>query len=518
MSDQPWISDVYSLNGHFGGGEWQYPENLVVGDTAIMIGKLFYERPDFQLVIGNASVKIIDTLTLPYTANQGGKLTSVQLIRFLITDQMGVGQKRPVTLIANGITTNCKPINILSFPASAGKTDTTFQVDSITTWMPDDAILFAQNYHSLLRSAHTDQEGNIFFDNKYGMYKIAAGKTTQIIKAGDSFNNESAPFSIVQLLGTAVTYDGNTIYFSAETNETAADVKDHYVFRLCKMNLVTRSVTTINRTLVTTATSALKTDGSPYQGDISKLQVVAANLNLSHDGMLFYSNYFAPDDDVEDHLNWYRNISQAQLNMDFVANCVYMICRLDAGGHVTVLMSNPLFYNTPGYPAASSLYSLDPTGKYVYGYVYDNAFNTRTVQYDVIQQQLAGVFDYYTHFIFKSYETDPALQSPYFAYSAGYMPVPSLFLPLIDGSVINVSAESIYNYDLQNLVAYCYAGTELGLLNPNEVQTGSTGKAKFVDFTNANFIGQDRTGTVYYCGRVDDYTNGVTFYKLHSKK
>ncbi|PSL50310.1 hypothetical protein CLV51_1011654 [Chitinophaga niastensis] len=530
---QPWLADEYPLGGTYGQFEWKYPQVMVVGDTAILIGKLFAGKPGSEIRVGDVPVKLIDHIEVDpnkqYT-NYGLPYEIMDVVRFVVTKEMGLGASRPVTVTANGNTVSGPAVAVQEFAQSAGKTDTTLIVDQLAHWLPANAGAFSSNGYALVRSIHCDKTGNIWFDNQLGINQVTGGQVNNIFKAGDQLkDDQGAAITLKQVLGSAISFDGSTLFFSIENTEPSIDTAANYIFRLCKMDVATRNITTINRTLVKKGTVALSEDGSPYQGNVDHLKVVAMFLNTDVQNNLFYTNYYAPGDVANAHTDWETAISSGTINTEAYGKNLMIICRLDITGRVKVLMSAPYFYDmkpsytTPGEHVVSSIYLLDPSGRYVYGFANFADSRTLTLQYDIQQEAVvATVKSPYGLFAFRSYDTIPATKY------TGTLVLPvdwgsfiyalNNVMPQSDGSMLGILGGSLYSFNIQTLGVYCYAGVENGNNAPAPGQNKLTGKAKWVDFSHAVLIGQDKTNAVYYCNGYADYTNGVDFYKLHPVK
>ncbi|MBS0031403.1 hypothetical protein ACTJJ0_23200 [Chitinophaga sp. 22321] len=519
---QPWLADYYTqLSGsRLAPITWTYPSTLLVDDTAVLIGKLFPYSPGTRIMIGDAEAKIIDTAQFAQnytTYTPQGKLDAV---RFLITKEMGVGNNRPVTITANGITIHGPAINIRRTATGAGRTDTTLWVDEIAQWKPDNMNDYTSKGNYLALQLSNDNGGNIYFSNRLAIQAVNNGHSSTLLKSGDIVHEDKgSDFKIGQIFGSAVTFEGNALFFSAEVTDNPADEKTAYIFRLCKMDLATKTVTTINRTLVARGFAADET-GAPFQGSISQLKVVALTLHTDINDNLYYTNAYAPGSSTGNHQGWYQGLCAGTPTYESF-NCILLISRLDASGKVHGLMYYDLGYGATGFPVFSGNYLPDPSGKSVYGY-----FTTTYVRYDMLQYNVedddkGALFNTYGDtYIFHSYEDNPLYKklSGNGFITDPYAPQINPVLQLTDGTMLVSSNSSLASYDLRNKIQFCYAGTEIGLDAPPAEQNKKTGLAKWVDFTGVTLIGQDKTGAVYYCSGISDYDNGITFYKMYPKK
>ncbi|WP_143306626.1 hypothetical protein [Chitinophaga vietnamensis] len=523
VNSQPWLADNFSsrrLN-------WVYPASLAVGDTAVLVGRLFPYQAGTTIEVGGIPVKIIDTMKIApiYTSYQ--QQPQVDVIRFLITKDMGVGARRPVSVTANGVTIDGPPLNITYFQAGTARTDTTLWADPLVNWVPDNVNQLSQNNSLLVRSIHSDGDGNIWFDNPYGIYEVANAQVKKVLKPGDALTDAgNTAFKLLTVLGSAVSYDGNTLYFSAETSENNADTVANYIFRICKMDVNTRQLSTISRTLVLKQQSATVESGLHYEGPVAQVKIVARNLSTDINGSLYFTNYYSPASNQYDRPYWHDNVITGAMGFDLIQqSCYNYVCKLDVGGRITGIISAQSNYVLPGSPVFLGYFFNDFAGQYLYGYTNPDFNNYRLGQFDIVEggmvsEQKNGFQQ--SGFVFQSFETDKRYK---LTGNIGIpTPDPTTFLNnlicLNDGTMLGVNY-SLTVYDFTNHSAYCYAGTETGS-DPTgsapPAQNQHTGLAKWVDFSDASLIGQDKSGVVYYCRGASDYTNGVTFYKLYPKK
>ncbi|MBO9730728.1 MAG: hypothetical protein J7623_18950 [Chitinophaga sp.] len=532
VESQPWLADTYTLNGRYGIYEWQYPSLWVVGDTAMLIGKFFTNTPGSDIRVGGVSVKVVEHVEIDPNKlyNTGGiQMETLDLVRFVVTKEMGIGQQRPVVITANGITISGAPLSIQDFAASVGRTDTTLVVDKLLHWVPANADALNKKGYAFLRTVHCDRNGAIWFDNALSINVVTGGQVNAFLSAGDKITDDKgAAFTIKHVLSSAISFDGNTLFFSIEDKEASTDTVNNYIFRLCKMEVSSRSVTTLNRTLVLNKTALLDEDAAPFQGSIDRLKTVAMYLNADLQNNLTYTNYYAPPSVAEDHSYWMSVIGGGQINMEPYGNNVALICRLDINGKVTALMgagymgdAKP-FILTPGIHVASSLCFVDPSGKYVYGMANVDDWRTQLLKYDVQQEDVvASVRAAAAIFVLHSYDTVPATKG------VGPMSISVIdwtgmtynfntLMVLSDGSLLAATGGSLFNYDMEQRTVYCYAGVENAFGASAPGQDKLTGKAKWVNFGGAALIGQDKTNAIYYCqGALG--TDGIDFYKLHSE-
>lgn len=532
VDSQPWLADQYPLS-KYGVAEWHYPSAWVVGDTAMLIGKFFSNQPGSEIRVGGVPVKLVDHIEVDpnnqYNTH-GIPLETMDVVRFVITKEMGIGPDRKITISANGVTIEGTPLTIRDFAASIGRTDTTLVVDKLLHWMPENANVLTQKGYAFVRSIHCDRNGTIWFDNQLSVNEVISGQVNSILSAGDKVTDDKGTvLTIQQILGSAISFDGNTLFFSMEDKEPSTDTVDNYIFRLCKMDVPSKRITTINRTMVFKNMASVNEDPAPFQGSIDRLKIVAMFLNTDLQDNLIYTNYYAPRNSYMDRSGWMSSISNGKLNNETGGYNVAFICRMDITGKVTPQIDGGYLDedNVPSIPAQgvhmmTTFGWVDPRGRYLYGLANVDDYRTLIVKYDSQEEDIvASVKASAMAFNFHSYDTVPAthgegLRSLSVLDWTGISRSFNVAMVISDGSVLAQMGASLYAYDLDQRTVYCYAGVENAWpSSPAPGQDKLTGKAKWVDFTGIGLIGQDKSNAVYFC-RGAKTTDGVDFYKLYS--
>ncbi|RBL92763.1 hypothetical protein [Chitinophaga flava] len=513
-----------------------FRSSYLVGDTAMLIGRLFLERPGSRILVGGQPVKIEDQSKLSYIRNEYTKQAeSLDIIRFVITQEMGLGDHIPISLVANGQTIQAPEISIRKFAGSMHRTDTTLYVDLLTNWKPANSSLYQQKNRPLINNVNLTSEGDIYFSNNTEIDVYKGGKITQLINVNDQFQENGTTFAIKMIQGSAVAYDGNTLTFSAEVTETIPEAATSYIYRLCKMELATQKITTINRTLVTKGRVTVNEVAGPFEGAIGTLKVVATQLKTDMNGALYFVNNYAPArTDWVNEIDWYSNGWGPSFY--YISPTVYAnICRVDAGGSVKSIFKleeffmGPSYYNIPGRPLELTTdYVLSPDGKTAFGTCAVNSMGSifKQAAYDLEHDEILMMPKsfYFEPYRFFSYDTAAVTGYHKSEMSFGYSLNDEVYLNhycfTTEGELLAADGVSIAAVDLVNKSLYCYAGTEMGIGTTNAPwQDQKTGPAKKINFgTETMMIGQDKYGNVIYTGSRSNYNQGVTFYKLHSRK
>ncbi|MBN9379756.1 MAG: hypothetical protein J0H74_03260 [Chitinophagaceae bacterium] len=537
VNDQPYLitgeMGLYNLGlGLYPG----YKTSYLVGDTATFIGKFFLDRPGSQIRVGNDTPQILSKVKIPAGINEyTHQQDQLDMIRFLITKSMGLGNNIHVSIRANGVTLQAPDISIRQFQGVLRRTDTTLYVDSITTWSPRDVGYYQSNYIPVLNYISVAGDGTICFNNLTGIYILKSGQVSPYLNVGGQLQENGNPFTVSRILGSVLSFGGDSLTFSAEVKEDTPDTATQYIFRICRMDLASRGVTTINRTAVLKGAGAVNEAPGPYEGAMGTLKIVATDLRADVNGAIYFINNYAPSrTDFDMTGTWYGNLTMGSNFGGY--NQVYSnICRADAGGRVKSLFSQhspffgPPLYTIPGYPVAQTtdyLVSLDGST----GYAIDqlNLMTNSLGYFDLNQDALLISTGFNSSgYRFFSYDTSSVTGmhttelDPVFYANNGLTLNNYLILP--DGDLLQTGYQSLLAVDLQNKTDYCYAGAEAGMFAPVSGQFGTTGPAKRVMFPSSTMFlaGVDRSGAIYYMDTHYPYPGGqtvISFYKLYAKK
>jgi hypothetical protein len=543
IQQQPWLVKVAGLN-LFGIGEYKYATRYLVGDTATLMGKLFLDQPGSSIEIGSVTADIIQKARIKtYSTDQRtGLPDSLDVVRFLITKQMGTGTNIPLRVHANGITIQGEPLTIKALFLSDRRTDTTLVVERMAGWLPDNPQDFAPRGTPFVHNSSVSDAGVLYFDNPYGIYAVNGEQVTPLIRQGDQLTDQQkALFQIDAVISSVISTDGSTLTFSSVVLENIPGADTLYITRLCQMNTSTRAVTTLNRSQFLKGHANYQQATGPYNGKADQLQLSAALLQTDVQGTIWFVNtYFpannTPGDEFNSTIMFYNKVKGGYVPD---GGCLFNICRLSTDGNVQSLLNykgySPIStpYKVPGITLSNSWQPdilLSRDGNFMYGFQFpQGGFNLDLNQYDVAGSQITNTIKAYTpYFSFISYDSVPdtrlASNSSFMLASTDW-PLFRRFLVLPNNDILFADEHSLYAYDFQHMSAYCYAGTEIQY---NSQQVNKTGNAKYVDFDGyyqIRFCGIDKKSTVYYCmgGSTDgvatnNYTEGVQFYKLISKK
>lgn len=530
------VTQQYGLT-NYGLGSYNYQYSYLVGDTAVFLGKFFMDQPGFQIRVGNDIANIVFHIQLnagPDSLNQyTGKAEKLDYVKFVITKSMGTGNAIPVTITSNGRSLQAPSLTIQQFRGNLGKTDTTLFVDQIGTWMPSDFSIYSNNSIPLVAGISNSLSGVICFNNLTDVFLFKGGSAGRLMGAGDVFQDKGASYTINKVLGSVLALAGDSLTFSAEVTDNAPDAVGSYVFRLCRMDLATRTVRTINRSLLPLGVATANVPPGHAQGPAASLSLIAIDLKTDLHGATYFINYFAPPTTDWDETAYY-NAGIGFMQPIFDPHPFGNICRVDATDKVNSLVTQnspyfPCLYTLPGYPSAqASDYLVSTDGST--GFVCDKlnaAGNPSFAILDLVQDLPLVSTGNNSIYLFHSYDTAAVTRHSTGAREIdwdflNYQYYLSDFLFLPDNELLFSTFNSVASVNALSKTFYCYAGTEAGLSGgfPSNVQNKMTGPAKYVNFASGSlsFIGVDEQGSIYYYTGANDYANGLTFYKLYSKK
>lgn len=515
--NEPWAHTSYDQG---------YPKDILVGDTMTITGRIFISDGGY-IQIGQVKANILSDKK---TISSDG--STIDMVKFIITKEMGIGSVS-VKVVTKGNTLLLPSINIRQFVGVPQRTDTTLYVEKIANFNPANLSYYKQNNIALLNNNEVDLNGTIWFDNPLGVFHVVNSSIQNVIHSGQSFTEGTTNFTIKRILGSVISYDVSTLYFSASVADNA-DTVNNYVFRLCKLNLIAGTVTTLNRTIVAKVAPESNILPGAFEGKISGLNVVAFSLRTDlNNNLYFFNGYLAGSPDTNPGF-WYGYYASTG-NAPFDRYSLNNICKLSTDGNVISLFSrkgnfesqNPI-YKAPGFPIATTSdykISADGTRAYVFDTQDPSGFNLGLMEFDLQKRAPVVSLGVFPSLKFLSYDNNPATKL-----TGNFTPIIffttlsniSNVLPLPDGSVL-LASQSIASLDLLNKTAFLYAGTEVGIIGstpPEQIQ--ETGKAKNVLFSsNTAFAGYDKNGIIYYSLPItgNDFTiNSIRFYRIYPKK
>ncbi|NML41072.1 hypothetical protein HHL17_28015 [Chitinophaga sp. G-6-1-13] len=532
VEERPWlVTSEVSLQWR-NTNKYTYPLNMVTGDTVMLLGNFFPGKPGSVIRVGNVEIVPVETGTAPWMIRTPWDRTDsvtkkLDMVRFVVTKEMGLGTRIPVTVSANGFTYEGPVVSIRQLAQGLSRTDTTLWVDKVGSYLPADLSGYRPFYNSMVNDPSVSGAGHVYFNNKDGLYKLADGVVTTILKNKQKLTAGSESFEITQISSSAVSFDEETLYFSAAVKEDTPDTTDNFICRFVKMDIASGAISTLNRTLVKKRGSQ-KELISKFQGNVSSLKLVAGHIKTTPSGQLFFINVYRPEipePPVTTNNLWYENyiLNNNYDMIGYYSDVINNLCTLSASLEVRSVASQQEG-GAPGAPGYSAFLTTCyfPSTDGASALFCDKAdFSSSVGLLDLQQQELVGTSTaQWMNYLFKSYDTAQATRYSEKEIFFGIGEINNgNFMLLPDNNVLTQFNTSLVSVNLAEKSIYCYAGMEAGVGTFPPDQNQETGKSKYVNFNSSlRFAGVDRQGAIYYYQYKGDYYNGVTFYKLYPKK
>lgn len=235
--------------------ELSYKTTYEVGDTFALYGRLHIDK-GVTLHIGDVDAKLV---------YQGyDEINKTELIKTLITAGMGAGNNRPVTITAGNAVLEAPPINIYS-SAGAGYLQDTLALESYLK-LPASVVFL-----NCLSG-----NGNVYYwaATEKKMYVAKPEGSTKMLLLASGLSDESGVYTVSTFYSGAVDPDERLLYFSALTTDNSADNARNFIYRLCRFDLLTGKLTTLNRTLVRKGTVQAIPAELPLEGKIGEVKLL----------------------------------------------------------------------------------------------------------------------------------------------------------------------------------------------------------------------------------------------------
>lgn len=238
-----------------------------IGDTLVMEGRLNPEN-DLRISIGDVDrVNILTQEKVIYNpSGVVGSGTTVDRIKIIITRQMGIGPGRPVQVTSAGNTVTAQPIEIYE-DATAGYVTQPLKLTKMHTFTGGSKTLYCRSGN-----------GNVYLWTQLSPVRSICrlspdGALTALLSA-TNFTDSYGTFTITTFNGGGVDPQEHYLYFSAITTDGSTDNAANEIYRFCKVDLTTKQLTTINRTLYPkTASERTLSVLSPFEGKINEVKI-----------------------------------------------------------------------------------------------------------------------------------------------------------------------------------------------------------------------------------------------------
>lgn len=247
-----------------------YKTSYAIGDTLWIFGKFQQPRKEITVTIGNtlASIARNEKVAELSETTTDGRIDTLDRLAIVITEEMGIGKNRPVTLRSGDNLLNCPGIEIRD------------KGISFDPYAFDAAITLAE-YHTLpanvLMAELVNGKGSIYYFNlgDKQFYAVKNGKAEVVLNADILSTALNTAFSISTVYALTVDSKEEYLYFSARANNN---------YLLIKYSLLSGQAQILNAR--PTVTSGL--NGTYKQGDmIGSMEFVLWKLLADGKGNLY---------------------------------------------------------------------------------------------------------------------------------------------------------------------------------------------------------------------------------------
>jgi hypothetical protein len=222
---------------------YAYNAAYAIGDTLVLTGRL---RPEngLKVEVGGQEAVLFDITTFKRKGSQQDTML-IDQVKLVVTEAMGIGSARPITITSSGNTIQAPVIDIYD---SNGAGTLGYPLKIVAQASVNSAT--AKFFHCL------NGKGTVYYYGAGKILRINTDATVQTILTTTGLSDIGGTFAVTEMLAGGVNTAENTLYFSALTTGN--------VYRFCKLDLPTGVLTTLNRST---------TFSSPYEGNIDQLQL-----------------------------------------------------------------------------------------------------------------------------------------------------------------------------------------------------------------------------------------------------
>lgn len=248
-----------------------------IGDTITIRGRL-NPGNGLRIRIGDSDGEIVDKGKELF-AWLGGRMDSIDVVKVLISEAMGIGANRAISITSSGNTISTPAIEI-------------YEGDKVGL-LPDPLKLVEHYRLSAGAVPLRCQNGNgvvYLWEPAKGITRIAKDGSTLIVLGTTGLSDQYGAFAITTFNGGGVDLDDRYLYFSAVTTDNSGEGTENEIYRLCRMDLQTNGLITLNRTLYPKA-AAQRTLAStmPFEGDIAAVKIFRiTNIYPDRKGNVFF--------------------------------------------------------------------------------------------------------------------------------------------------------------------------------------------------------------------------------------
>jgi hypothetical protein len=276
-----------------------YDAVYAVNDTMTVKGHFIADG--LQIKIGGAVAGIISISNALYSATYND---SIQVVKLLVSNAMGVGTARAVSITSSGITLSGTAIEILE-SSKAGVLANGLTVQKIADYPSNSTPVYCRSGN-----------GDMYFINNTTnavTRMTASGVVSQVFDPSQCKDADGTAFTYTRLNGCGIDPKEQYLYLSLYTEAPYATYYHYY--RLCRWDMVNKTFTVLNKTpYYIYRSKRTLSDAQPFEGTISQVK-------------MFTATGIYPD-----------SLGNVYFNMDN-----RMITRMTAAGNYSYVFKNPYY-------------------------------------------------------------------------------------------------------------------------------------------------------------------------------
>lgn len=244
---------------------YAYAGSFNVGDSLTMYGKFQQPQNPLSISIGGVEAEIVkkEKVLFDYSRNDSNDVVTV-----VITEAMGYGKGRPVTLTSGNKTINCPSIEIIDGASLEPYAFTGTLTLTEYASLPSGTITWVETKNGT---------GNLYYyrSTDKSFYHIQNSETEVVLSLDKLKESLGSSFDIRNLQAATVDAAEENLYFAARTNTS---------YELIRYNFASAQATILN----TKPTTAQNVTGSYANGDVlGTLELAFSRLQTDNKGGLY---------------------------------------------------------------------------------------------------------------------------------------------------------------------------------------------------------------------------------------
>lgn len=329
-----------------------YDEVYGVGDTLTLYGRFLSD--DLTVNIGDAEAPVIEKKNVDTKLNES-ESDEIQRVKVRITEAMGIGEDRPVSVTAIGITITGSSIEIIP-DSKAAVLDRALKADSIAPYPGGYSPVYCWS-----------GSGNMYFIDSVAtsLIRMAAdGSTTTLPFGAETLKDSNGTsFTVSRLNGCGINPDERWLYLSLYQTAPRRSYYDYY--RLCRYNLQDGTFEVLNKTPYDTREENRTEEAAkPFEGAIADVKMfTATGVYPAADGSVYFdmNGRFVTRLDVQGTYTYLlKNNYDYVLAGSFIIDPAPQIySRWDAGGYKEYKYLRDELLPATSYLSYFSIYAFD---------------------------------------------------------------------------------------------------------------------------------------------------------------